>query len=398
MKKSFLSIMAFVLLILGMPSLCSAGVRKKQQQAKDNTNWNAAAEEATQSLIKHFWNKDTHYFNYIADEFNLDTHPGYWPQAHAMDAIVDAFLRTGDEKYYRMFGEWYEGIKAVNSTQVNVGYCNDYFDDTEWIALTMLRIYNTRKEERYLSTAKVQWEWVKSGWNDYCGGGIAWERSKHLWSKNACSNGPGALLGARMYQITHNAADLEWAEKIYEWERSHLYNPQTGAIYDNMNGKTGEISDFSLTYNQGTFLGAAHELYKITGKKQYLDDAQQAAVFAITDKSQLNAGQNVLRDEGKGDGGLFKGILMRYFVRLMKDPDIKPENARMFEDFFNHNVQVLWQEGKEEPLCLFGPDWTKAPGASTQLTSQTSACMTIEAKAWVDAHDKVFRKSRKTKK
>lgn len=398
MKKSFLSILAFAMILLALPSMVNAQARKRQPLVKDGIDWNAAAEEATQSLIKHFWNKDTHYFNYIADEFNLDTHPGYWPQAHAMDAVVDAFLRTGDEKYYRMFGEWYEGIKAVNSTQVNVGYCNDYFDDTEWVALTMLRIYNTRKEECYLRTAKVQWEWVKSGWNDYCGGGIAWERSKHLWSKNACSNGPGALLGARMYQITHDEADLEWAEKIYEWERSHLYNPATGAIYDNMNGNTGKISDFSLTYNQGTFLGAAHELYKITGKRQYLDDAQQAAIFAITDKSQLNSEQNVLRDEGKGDGGLFKGILMRYFVRLMKDPAIKPENARLFEDFFNHNVQVLWQKGKEEKLCLFGPDWTKAPGASTQLTSQTSACMTIEAKAWADGHDRVLRKGRKARK
>lgn len=382
-------------LALGLLSCDKAEAQATRSDEGKKVDWNEAANLATNSLIKHFWNKDTHYFNYINDEFNLNVHPGYWPQAHAMDAVIDAFWRTGDEKYYRMFGEWYEGIKAVNSTEVNVGYRNDYFDDSEWNALTMLRMFQTRKEERYLNTAKVLWEWVKSGWNDWCGGGIAWERSKHLWSKNACSNGPGALLGARMYQITQNKSDLEWAEKIYAWEREHLYNPETGAIYDNMNGKTGEVSKFSLTYNQGTFIGAAHELYKITGKRQYLDDAQQAAIFAITDPSQLNAEYNVLRDEGKGDGGLFKGILMRYFVRLMKDPDIDPQNARKFSDFFNHNVQVLWTNGTTAPLYLFGPDWTKAPGTSTQLTSQTSACMTIEAKWWADEWDRVHSQKRK---
>lgn len=354
------------------------------------TDWNAAAETATQSLIKHFWNTDTHYFNYISDEFNLNTHPGYWPQAHAMDAIVDAFWRTGDEKYYRMYGQWYEGIKAVNSTEVNRGYRNDYYDDSEWIALTMLRMFQTRKDERFLATAKVLWEWVKTGWNDYCGGGIAWERSKHEWSKNACSNGPGALLGVRMYEITRDPADLQWAERIYAWLRSHLYNAETGAVYDNMNGKTGKIEPMSLTYNQGTFIGAAHELYRFTGKRQYLDDAQRAAIFAISDKSQLNAEYGVLRDEGKGDGGLFKGILMRYLVRLMVDSQTDASTAQLIEKFVNHNVQVLWEKGRDRQQCLFGPDWTVAPINTTQLTSQTSACMTIEAKAWADEHWRVF--------
>ena len=38
---------------------------------------------------------------------------------------------------------------------------------------------------------------------------------------------------------------------------------------------------------QGTFLGAAYELYKITGEESYLKDARKAANFAISNSSMI---------------------------------------------------------------------------------------------------------------
>ncbi len=56
-------------------------------------NWNAAADSSSSSLIYSFWNADEHYFNY--NNLGLkDFH--YWPQAHALDVMVDAYLRTRD--------------------------------------------------------------------------------------------------------------------------------------------------------------------------------------------------------------------------------------------------------------------------------------------------------------
>ena len=128
------------------------------------------------------------------------------------------------------------------------------------------------------------------------------------------------MIAARLYRINGNQEDLDWAVNIYKWERENLFNPATGAIYDNVNGETGELSTLSLSYNQGTFLGAAYELYKITGEESYLKDARKAANFGISNSSMIDTGNNLLRDEGDGDGGLFKGIFMptRMLVRYLQ--------------------------------------------------------------------------------
>ena len=225
-------------------------------------DWDAAADSSSVTLIDRFWNTEENYFNYGNDGSIKDFH--YWPQAHAMDVMIDAYNRTGDSKYSDLFDKWYVGIKAKNGGS----YWNNFYDDMEWIALTMIRLYEVTDENKYLETSQEMWNEIKTGWNDYAGGGIAWTHDR-LWSKNACSNGPAALIAARLYRINGNQEDLDWAVNIYKWERENLFNPATGAIYDNVNGETGELSTLSLSYNQGTFLGAAYELYKITGEESY---------------------------------------------------------------------------------------------------------------------------------
>ena len=318
-----------------------------------NIKWNEVADSATTALVEHFWHKDKHYFVYNSDEFDTTTDPGYWPQAHAMDVIIDAYQRTHDQKYANMFGLWYEGIKKVNHFRGASG----------------------------LTTAKQLWTWIKTGCNDFAGGGIAWESIQHMHSKNACANGPAAIIAARLYKITNEKEYLDWALKIYNWEKATLFNPATGAIYDNINGNTNVIDKTTLSYNQGTFVGAAFELFKITGEQAYLNEARKAAYYCISDASMLDLGNNILRDEGNGDGGLFKGIFMRYFTLLIQEPTLDEGYKKKFTTFFNNNVAVLWQKGTNKQTLMMGPNWANAIKGTNQLTSQTSACMAIEAKA-----------------
>lgn len=342
-------------------------------------DWDAAADSATTALIDYFWNADAGYFNYnseIADGPDWN----YWPQAHAMDVVIDAYLRTGDKKYSDMFAKWYEGIPQKSGGS----YFNDFYDDEEWIALTMVRIYEATGETRYLDTARSLWNDIKTGWNDYAGGGIAWKHSQ-AWSKNSCSNGPAAILACRLYANDKNEDYLEWAKRIYAWQRDILYHLGNGQVYDNINGETGQVATFSLSYNQGTFLGAAHELYKITGENMYLNDARKAANFGISSASNIDVSHNLLRHEGDGDGGLFKGIFMRYYVKLLLEKDLDETYRTKFIKFFNHNAETLWLHGiANRKKVLFGPAWHEGPTQSTQLTSHTSGCMLIEAKAYYD--------------
>lgn len=335
-------------------------------------DWNAAADSSSMALINQFWNPTDHYFNYGSDGSLLDFH--YWPNAHAMDVIIDAYVRTNDAKYKAYFDQWYAGIKVKNGNT----YYNDFYDDMEWNALTMLRLYDITKDEKYLTTVKQLWADIETGWNDKAGGGIAWVKYQ-LYSKNACSNGPAAIIAARLYQLTKDEAYKQWALDIYDWEKNTLYNQSTGAVYDNINGDTGAVADFSLTYNQGTFIGAAVELYKITGNIVYINDAQKAANFTII--KLIDTSNNILRDEGNGDNGLFKGIFMRYFLQLILTDGVDPSFKNKYVTFFNNNADVLWRKGCYKENLLFGTSWNNPPVGTTQLTSQASACMMIEAKA-----------------
>lgn len=365
---------------------CSIEDEYTYDDGQSRIDWQAAADSSTDALIARFWNTSSHYFVYNADEFDNGTDPGYWPQAHAMDVVVDAYLRTGDKKYSALFDQWLEGIKAVNFSDRNHGYRNSYYDDSEWIGLTMMRLYGATNDTRYLDVAKDLFEWVKTGWNDQGGGGIAWEATGHLWSKNACSNGPAALLAVKLYEVTKQADYLDWAKRIYDWEKANLYNPATGAVYDNLNASTGELATLTLSYNQGTFLGAAHELYLITGEPGYLNDARKAAYYAITNSSMIDTGNNVLRNEGDGDGALFKGIFMRYFVQLVLDDNLEKSYRNKFVTFLNNNAEVLWRRGVNKTDLLFGPSWTTPVLGTTQLTAMTSGCTLMEAKAYYEAH------------
>ena len=73
-------------------------------------DWDAAADSSSVTLIDRFWNTEENYFNYGNDGSIKDFH--YWPQAHAMDVMIDAYNRTGDSKYSDLFDKWYVGINV----------------------------------------------------------------------------------------------------------------------------------------------------------------------------------------------------------------------------------------------------------------------------------------------
>ncbi|WP_315815669.1 glycoside hydrolase family 76 protein [Paraflavitalea speifideaquila] len=141
--------------------------------------------------------------------------------------------------------------------------------------------------------------------------------------KNTPANGPACILAARLYQQFKEPGDLAFAHKIYNWLKDTLYEAGTGWVYDGINGNgDGLRSTWKFTYNQGTFIGAALELYNITNEPLYLNDAMKAANFTLSDNTLTNAADRLLRDEGGGDGGLFKGVFVRYFTALIIHPDL----------------------------------------------------------------------------
>ncbi|GGG72841.1 alpha-1,6-mannanase [Parapedobacter pyrenivorans] len=363
---------------------------------KDAAFWSRMADGMTQALIKHFWganfegHPERYYFNYGSDLSNMTTNH-YWPQAHAMDVIVDAYSRTSEKQYLNFYPLWWKGAPAYNFSGKEIDpWWNEFVDDMEWMALTQLRMFETTQREEYFLKAKQLYnDWIWPTWGpekeEPWKGGITWKTDVKK-SKNACSNGPAAIIAARIYTMYDEIIEpgkkpkqayLDEAIKIYTWLRDHLYDPATGKVFDNMNAK-GDISPAVYTYNVGTFLGAAHELYKITGDKQYLSEAIKAANYAI-DKMSTN--QGVLSDATTGDGGLFHGIFFRYFVKLINDPDLDDATRKKFHDYITHCATVMAEHGVNQETMLYAGTWWQAPVSTkdVSLTPHLSGCMLMEA-------------------
>jgi predicted alpha-1,6-mannanase (GH76 family) len=406
MQKIFLIIIVAIISISSTgeedSNSCSIGVINSDVQGevkvtnKDLAYWQKMAEGMSRALIDHFWGAnfpeypERYYFNYGSDLSNMATNH-YWPQAHAMDVIIDAYLRTSDQYYLDFYPLWWKGAPEFNfSGRPEDPWWNVYVDDMEWIVLTQLRMFETTGRENYFIKAKQMyddWIWPTWGPEDEAPwhGGITWKTDGRK-SKNACSNGPAAIIAARIYIMYNQLSNpgekprqayLDEAVKIYSWLRDNLFDPNDGKVFDNMNA-TGNISRAIYTYNQGTFIGAAHELYGIIGTKKYLDEAVKAADYVI---DHMSENEGVPGNATSGDGGLFNGIFFRYFVRLINEPDIDNEIRQKYYNYITNCAVVMAEQGVNPETMLYGGNWHKAPDSAepVTLTPQLSDCMLMEA-------------------
>ena len=117
------------------------------KRENDTVDWNAAGNSSIHSLFDHYWNSREHYFNYT-NTGNTEFH--YWPQAHALDVLLDAYQRTEEDSLVYYMNQWYDGVKQKNGGD----FYNIYIDDMEWNALAMLRAYNTLWDDKFKTAAR----------------------------------------------------------------------------------------------------------------------------------------------------------------------------------------------------------------------------------------------------
>jgi len=309
--------------------------------------WDVTAKLTCQALIDHYWGASfpgqerRYYFNYASDQSNM-TNGQWWPQGHAMDVIIDAYIRTGDQYYLDFYEKWWDGMPRYNYAPFpEEPWANHAIDDVEWLMMTLLRMYETTGVEKYYLKARdVYNKYIITTWGPddeapwY--GGISWSTNPAISkSKNACSNGPGCIIAARLARFydrisvpdTKTRQDyINEAEMIYSWEKRMLFHKDNGLINDRM--EYSGVVGSALSYNQGTFIGSAVELYRLTGRSSYIDDAILAANYTINNLGEVDSSgsgfSRLLSDfsyaseeEKGGDSGLFHGIFFRYFIQLI---------------------------------------------------------------------------------
>ena len=327
---------------------------------------------AQAALVEHFWSDERSYFN-PTDPYDPAHNPCYWWQAHAIDALLDGYLREADPALLELADKGLRGTILANGGTL----MNNWYDDMEWMALALLRQYDITGDEKVLKRVELLWKDIRTAWNDNCGGGMAW-RKNQLDYKNTPANAPAAILALRLYQRFGNEEDLEWGRKILTWNRDNLMDPDTFYVYDGMNregdGKIDLAWDF--TYNQGVMIGACVEMYRITGEAEWLELALGVGRRAKAVYCDAHGG--VMPYEGKDDCGLFRGILVRYLAELYT---VAPEEDRAWiVDMLASSARALLDGGMAGD-GLIGGHWDRAPkeGETVDLAQHLSGVMLLEA-------------------
>jgi predicted alpha-1,6-mannanase (GH76 family) len=246
---------------------------------------------------------------YYKDQSNGTAATWFWGQAEEIEMLIDSYERTGSSVRYGMITKLCNGFVQNNQSSWT---WNEFNDDIMWATMAFTRAYQNTGNTTFLNYAKNNFDACYSrAWDAAGGGGMWWTTSKT--SKNSCVNFPAAIAAYLLYQATGNSGYLTKATDIFNWGKAHLWDPNTGKIYDSPTNTT------PTTYNQGTFIGIANFLGDV-------DSATKAADYAGTMGGTITPeGYRILPQyDPTGDGGGFNGIFMRWMAKFMGDRNLQP--------------------------------------------------------------------------
>lgn len=304
---------------------------------------------------------------------------------------ADFYLGTFELVSYTQTREWtvYGVHRARSKGTARVAGIENVYDDQMWLIRELLESYRLTGNRQYLEKAEYLTEYVLDGWD--CtrnasgeeNGGIPW--GPGYVSKHSCSNGPMVsplvwlheLYKNKNDQITYRYIDaddrktrktrqiskseyyLNFAEKIYEWQKTHLLRPD--GVYDDMMGgctpnkpQTVTVNEQiyrmgivckdrvgpAFTYNSGTMLSGAADLYRATGKNIYLEDATLLSDASFSYFARQGADRpGYYTYDVRGFRNWFNGVLMRGYV------DIQPvyKNVGYYIHSFQQNLDYGYE-------------------------------------------------------
>src|SRR5919204_644214 len=216
-----------------------------------------------------------------------------WPFSQALAATVSVAQLDGRSRsssaavrarLRALRRYWNRSIRpAAYDAEVLDADPDQYYDDNAWVGLELLRIHRMSGDRFALARAKSVFSFVTSGWDadatHACPGGVFWMRSSAVRDRNTVSTANAAQLAALLYERTGDARYLAWATTMYGWVTRCL-TAANGLFADHI-GLTGAIEPTQWSYNQGAMIGAAALLYRATGDRAYLVQAERLADTAI---------------------------------------------------------------------------------------------------------------------
>lgn len=275
----------------------------------------------------------------------------FWMRAEQMEMVLDTYERTKKAEHLEMFGHLFRGFLADHG---ETWEHNKFNDDIMWMVIACARAHLLSGNAEFLQTAKKNFDLCyERAASPELGGGLWWKVDNR--SKNACVNGPGSIAAYLLGLATGEKSYFTKANDLFLWLRATLFDAETGRVADNIN-LNGRVARFALTYNQGTFVGAANLL-------GYVDEARLAAKFAM---ERLSRDGHLPPAGEKGDGGGFNGIAARWISKFMKE---RGEEAT-FEPWLQKNAEAAWQARRESDNL----SWCRWPEPTPADTRYSWGC------------------------
>lgn len=294
------------------------------------------------------------------------------------DLYVNAeyYLGTFELVSFTQTKKW--SVYAVNRShlkgQADVSGILNVYDDQMWLIRELLDSYKLTENTDYLEKAEYLTAYVLDGWDvtrNESGkenGGIPW--GPGYTTKHACSNGPlisplvwlhelykdkpdrierrsvdeNDRKTRRSQQVEKRQYYLDYARAIYDWQQSKLLNadgvyadmmggcvPNCDIQYEEVRGvqykantPLSQAVGKAYTYNSGTMLSAAMDLYGATREENYAADVRKLAKSSFGQFASL--GKDIPEYYSFGTEGFeswFNGILIRsYYEAISLDPQI----------------------------------------------------------------------------
>lgn len=330
------------------------------------------------NLLRETYPYDDQYTaSYLAsqDQERPNPYSYLWPYSGTFSAVNALFEATGDKKYQQLLDtkvlvgleEYFDDKRkpdAYASYVKDAPPSDRFYDDNVWLGIDFTDTYMMTKEEKYLDKAKMIWKFIESGMDDELGGGIYWCEQKKF-SKNTCSNAPGAVYAFKLFEATQDSSYFKQGLFLYEWTKKNLQDTSDYLYYDNkaLNGKIGKAK---YAYNSGQMMQAAALLYKLTGNKEFLTEAQNLAKACYG-----YFFEDITTTEGetirilKGRDIWFTAVMLRGFIELYNI-----DKNKTYIDSFNLSMDYGWDKGMRTSNGLFNTEWngTKQDDSKWLLT------------------------------
>lgn len=261
---------------------------------------------------------ETHYDRYADLLDQLFDNLGYYKGSFELTS----FTQTKTWSVYAVSRSETKGGANVEGRQ-------NVYDDQLWLIIELMKSHRLTNDTRFLQEAEYLMQYVLDGWDatpDASGkehGGIPW--GPGYVTKHAASNGPSVSPLVWLYEYYKDKDDetvyryinedktrasvqmkkseyyLSFAEKIYAWSKDNLlldnglYADMMGGCevcdvqYENIGGNVyrahtplKEAHGGEYSYNSGSMISAASDLYRVTGTLAYMVDLQKLCTDAFS--------------------------------------------------------------------------------------------------------------------